>query len=337
MVKSFLIILSFILLSVTIIGIFWLVTNQQAQPGLIFAYAAGLSMIFLPCTLPLVFVIVPMAMKQSPAKGLIMALLFGLGLAITLSVYGAAVGWVGNYIGMNRLIRFMFGIAGAMAFIFGLSELKLLAFRLPFFSKVLPASLQQKGNYAKSFFMGLFLGNAGVGCPNPAFYILLVYIATLGNVADGVSLGLIHGIGRATPLIFLTILAILGVNSIAWVSRRQQKIERITGWGLVGIGAYLFQYFPFGMEFWEDSIFHVVWNNILMKIMPTIAESKEIEELLGIEMGENIIFPWVIMALIIAGIIIWDAIRFAQIQKSKISPSKIFQEENLGGQENQNL
>lgn len=312
MIKSFLIFLSFILLSITIIGIFWLATTPEAQPGLIFAYAAGLSMIFLPCTLPLVFVIVPLAMKQSPMKGLIMALLFGLGLAITLSVYGAAVAWFGGYIGMNSFIRVMFGIAGAMAFIFGLSQLKLLTFRLPFFSKVLPASLQQKGNYAKSFFMGLFLGNAGVGCPNPAFYVLLMYIATLGDVSNGVNLGLIHGIGRATPLIFLTILAMLGINSIAWVSRRQQNIERVMGWGLVSIGAYLFQYLPFGMEFWEESIFHVIWNNILMRVVPTIAESKEIEELLGIEMGENIIFPWIVMALMIAGIIIWNAIRSAR-------------------------
>lgn len=306
--KSILIILSFILLSITIIGIFWLITTSEAQPGLIFAYAAGLSMIFLPCTLPLVFVIVPMAMKQSPMKGLIMAVLFGLGLAITLSIYGAAVAWVGGYIGMNSLIRFMFGVAGAMAFIFGLSELKLITFRLPFFSKVLPSSLQQRGNYAKSFFMGLFLGNAGVGCPNPAFYILLVYIATVGNVVNGISLGAIHGIGRATPLIFLTILAILGYNSIEWVSRRQQKVERIMGWGLAGMGAYLFQYLPFGMAFWELSIFHAIWNNILMKALPRIAESKAIEELLGIEMNNPVVLPWIIIGLMVGAVIIWGSL-----------------------------
>lgn len=172
-IRNGLIIFSFLLLSITIIGIFWLVTTPNAQAGLIFAYAAGLSMIFLPCTLPLVFVIIPLSMRQSPIKGLTMALLFGLGLAITLSVYGAAVAWVGQYIGMNALIRWMFGIAGVMAFVFGLSELKLLFVRLPFMAKVLPTSLQKSGDYTKSFFMGLFLGNAGVGCPNPAFYFSL--------------------------------------------------------------------------------------------------------------------------------------------------------------------
>lgn len=317
-IRNGLIIFSFFLLSITIIGIFWLATTPGAQAGLIFAYAAGLSMIFLPCTLPLAFVIIPLAMKQSPLKGLTMAALFGLGLAITLSIYGAAVAWVGGYIGMNSIIRFMFGIAGVMAFVFGLSELKLLVLRLPFLAKVLPTRLQKSGDYSKSFFMGLLLGNAGVGCPNPAFYVLLTYIATIGNVGDGVLLGVIHGLGRATPLIFLTILAILGINTLDWVSRSQAKVERAMAWGLVVIGAYLFQYLPFKMAFWESSIFHVAWNNILMKTLPQIAESAEIEELLNIQGGTATILPWVLIGLMVGAVIIWDAIRLAQNQKSKI-------------------
>ncbi|MBI4561403.1 MAG: hypothetical protein HY724_05110 [Candidatus Rokubacteria bacterium] len=55
--------------------------------------------------------------------------------------------------------------------------------------------------------MGLLLGNAGIGCPNPAFYVLLSGIAGSGNPATGVTYGLIHGIGRATPLLALSILA----------------------------------------------------------------------------------------------------------------------------------
>ena len=312
-IRNSLIVFSFLLLSITIVGIFWLVATPGVGVGLAFAYAAGLSMIFLPCTLPLVFVIVPLATKQSPLKGLTMAVLFGLGLAITLSIYGAAVAWFGNYIGMNSVIRFMFGIAGAMALVFGLSELKLLALRLPFMAKVLPTSLQQSGNYSKSFFLGLFLGNAGVGCPNPAFYVLLTYIATIGSVGDGVLLGVVHGLGRATPLIFLTILAILGINTLEWVSRSQAKVERAMAWGLVGIGAYLFQYLPFKMAFWEESVFHVLWNNLLMKVLPSISESAEIEQLLNIQGGTATVLPWIFIGLMVGAVIIWDA--FAQRRK----------------------
>ena len=203
----------------------------------------------------------------------------------------------------------MFGFAGALALIFGLSQLKLLVVKLPFFSKVLPTSLQKSGDYLKAFFMGLFLGNAGVGCPNPAFYVLLTYIATVGDVSNGIALGVIHGLGRATPLIFITILAILGYNTLDWVSRQQAKIDRIMGYGLVVIGAYLLQFLPFGMSFWEDSVFHVIWNSIVEKIIPSIAESAVIEEALGIQEFPHLILPWIFFGLIIGAIIIWEAIK----------------------------
>ncbi|MBI2096908.1 MAG: hypothetical protein HYT40_02010, partial [Candidatus Sungbacteria bacterium] len=202
--------------------------------------------------------------------------------------------------------RWMFGIAGAMAFVFGLSELKLIVFRLPFMAKVLPTSLQKSGDYSKSFFMGLFLGNAGVGCPNPAFYVLLTYIATAGTVSDGVLLGVVHGLGRATPLIFLVILAILGINTVDWVSRSQEKVERVMAWGLIGIGAYLFQYLPFKMAFWEGSIFHVVWNDIVTRM------------------------PWVLIGLMVGAVAIWDAL----LQRKKLTPHTIASGE-LRGKQNQ--
>ena len=63
------------------------------------------------------------------------------------------------------------------------------------------------------------------------------------------------------------------------------------------------------MAFWEESIFHVVWNNILMKTLPTLAESAEIEEILKIEHGSYIILPWIIMGLTLAFVIILDAVR----------------------------
>ncbi|MBI2483969.1 hypothetical protein HYV71_02175 [Candidatus Uhrbacteria bacterium] len=97
------------------------------------------------------------------------------------------------------------------------------------------------------------------------------------------------------------------MNTIDWVSRQQEKIDRAMGWGLVGIGAYLFQYLPFKMAFWEDSLFHVVWNNLLMNTLPSIAESAEIEELLNIQGGTATILPWALIGLMVGAVIIWNA------------------------------
>ena len=76
--------IAFVLFSIIIIGLVWLAGGDHPV-SLALAYAAGLSMIFLPCTLPLVFVIVPLSTGKGYKKGLFIALLFGLGITLTLT------------------------------------------------------------------------------------------------------------------------------------------------------------------------------------------------------------------------------------------------------------
>ncbi|MBI4086154.1 MAG: hypothetical protein HY433_02860, partial [Candidatus Liptonbacteria bacterium] len=114
------------------------------------------------------------------------------------------------------------------------------------------------------------------------------------------------------------------------VSRSQVKVERVMAWGLVGIGAYLFQYLPFKMAFWEGSIFHVMWNDIVMRTLPSIAESEKIEELLNIQGGTATILPWIFIGLMVGAVIIWDAF----VQRKKLTPHTIASSE-LRGRQNQ--
>lgn len=268
-------IFGFILLVIIIAGLFFLALNTAGATSLFLSYAAGLSMIFLPCTLPLAFIIVPLTMGQKPKKGLTMALLFGLGISITLALYGVLTASIGSYLGLDKTTRIMFTIAGTAAFIFGLVELKLLKFTMPGFSGAMPGWIQQRKDYTKIFFMGLLLGNAGVGCPNPAFYILLTYIASVGSLVTGGWLAFIHGLGRATPLIFLSILGLLGVNSLGWITKKKAAVDKVMGWGLVMVGAFILTYGIFGMPWWEDSIFHANWNAFIYNITPSLAESPD--------------------------------------------------------------
>jgi cytochrome c-type biogenesis protein len=157
----------------------------------------------------------------------------------------------------------MFLIAGVAAFIFGLSQLKLFELKLPTYSGT-PKFIQNRGDYSKSFFMGLLLGNAGVGCPNPMFYWLLIYVASTGSIEIGASLGAVHGVGRAIPLILLSVLAIIGVNYTRGITVNRENIEKITGWLLIIIGAFLIiNGIPGGHEWYESTIIHTGWNNLV--------------------------------------------------------------------------
>ena len=246
-----------VLFLIFILGLLWLAgVREQASAGGTFgfmallAFAAGLSMIVLPCTLPLVFIIVPLAAGKDYKKGFLMAVLFGLGLAITITAYGIAMAYVGQLFGIAAATPWLLLIAGLAAYLFGLSELNLIRFRAPMLAGAFPQSLQQKGDYMKSLGLGLLLGNAGVGCPNPLFYVLLLYIAGTADVGSGALLGFIHGLGRALPVILLTILATFGIQATKVLSEKRFTIEKFTAWLLIIIGAFLIPAGAFNLRGW---------------------------------------------------------------------------------------
>ncbi len=310
--KKSLVLVSFILFSLIFVGIIFSVTSELAVEGkeqtsfltwTIIAYVAGLSMIVLPCTLPLVFIIVPMSMGHGYKKGLSMALLFGVGLAITITLYGFGVALLGQTASLDQISTVMFLIAGIAAFVFGLSQLKLIKLKMPAYSGT-PKFIQNRGEYSKSFFMGLLFGNAGVGCPNPLFYWLLIYIAGTGSIEIGASLGVIHGVGRAIPLIFMSVLAILGINATKGLTAKRISIEKATGFMLIIIGAFLIiNGLPEGHEWYEETFVHKGWNALVeLTPIPAEFEMDEHEHEHDEEISNDYI-PILLLTLIIAPII----------------------------------
>jgi len=308
--KKSLIVVLFVLFSLIFVGGIFGVTNDIAISSgqelsypswLIIAYLAGLSMIILPCTLPLVFIIIPLSMGKGGRKGLLMAAMFGAGLTITIMFYGLGIGILGQTADLDQISIYMFLIAGLAAFLFGLSQLKLFELKLPTYSGT-PKFIQNRGDYSKSFFMGLLLGNAGVGCPNPLFYWLLIYVASTGSAEIGASLGIVHGVGRAIPLILLSVLAIIGVNATKGIISSRENIEKITGWMLILIGAFLIiQGIPGGHEWYESTFIHLAWNNLVSSTLIPAEfameehghnfDAKIPQELVPILFGGLIVFP----------------------------------------------
>ncbi|MDP3770557.1 MAG: cytochrome c biogenesis CcdA family protein [bacterium] len=267
----------FFLFIVFVVGLFWMITTPELTVGLTLSFVAGLSMIFLPCTLPLAFVIVPLTMGKDPKKGLFMALSFTLGLTITLSLYGVFIAAIGKTFGLKSDAEvYAVLLGGFAAFIFGLSEVGLLKFKLPSYSGNFPGFIQRQKDYMKTFLLGLLLGNAGVGCPNPAFYLLLGYIATTGDLFNGWFLGFIHGMGRSVPLIFLAILGTLGVNALSGVAKHKEGIQKVMGWMLLIIGAYLLTFGIFGHDWFIASGIHSGWEQFVVNVT-------------GARFGENIL------------------------------------------------
>lgn len=290
---------------ITAVGLGWLATTTGDTVTYALAFAAGLSMIILPCTLPLVFIIVPFSMGKGYKKGLIMAILFGLGVTVTLSIWGAAVALLGEFLGLDSATQIMFGIAGLSALIFGLSELKLIKVHIPGFSGSVPRVIQDQQDYLKVFLMGLFLGNAGVGCPNPAFYVLMTYIAAQGDPVYGAEVSAVHGFGRAVPIILLSILAMLGINATKTLMAQKERISRVSGWGLLGVGLWVLGYAIAGAWF-DPTFLHVAWNDLVRSVAPALAEQEKHSHSIT---AAQAYAPWGIVAFLTLTVI-WYYVKF---------------------------
>ncbi len=263
--KIFFVSLAFGLLTAIIIALTYLATSAGETLTTILSFVGGVSNIVLPCTLPLVFIIVPLSMGKGYKKGLMMALLFGLGLTVMLAIYGAGIALAGKYLGLDQATKILYIIAGIAAFIFGLSTLALISFKMPSYSKV-PGFIQRQPDYFKALFLGFFLGNAGVGCPNPITYLILTAAAGTGSMAVGAWYMAVNGLGRALPLIFFSVLGILGVNAAGGLMKRKITVDKITGWILVAISSFIILNGVFGHLWYEGSIFHDGINMILGKL-----------------------------------------------------------------------
>ncbi len=146
----------------------------------------------------------------------------------------------------------------------------LLTLKLPTYAGGVPGFILQRQDYLKALLMGLFLGNAGVACPNPAFYVLLTYIASVGDLLEGAWLGAVHGLGRATPLIFLAILGMLGVNATQALLKRKVAVEKAIGWGLITVGAIILTMGVFGHHWLLVTGAHEGWTRVFTP--PGVAE-----------------------------------------------------------------
>src|SRR3990167_303392 len=151
------ILLAFLIFAVSVLGLIWLFAYSPSSPigagWFLFSFAAGLSMIVLPCTLPLAFVIVPLAMGKGYRKGLGVALAFGIGVSITLSLYGLLTAVVGNFAITSLGLQFetvknwLYAIAGIFVVVFALTEIGITKWRLPSYMGAAPGFIQRQGDY----------------------------------------------------------------------------------------------------------------------------------------------------------------------------------------------
>jgi len=279
-----LLVLTVILTAVFAIGLRWVFFASPTTDSAffyIYDYAVGLTMIFLPCTLPLAFVVVPLAMGKGYIRGIGIAAAFAAGVTLTLSFYGALLGQIGQtFLGSAETAKnWMYMFAGAMGLLFAFHDIGLRGFKMPTYSGAFPDFIQKQQEYVKAFLLGLFLGNVGVGCPNPLFNgVIIPQILVSGSAFQGWLIMVVQALGRVTPLFILTFYAILGVNATGFLVKHRTKVEKSTGWAMVFIAGFLFTLGTFTHDWYVYSGIHTY--------LESVTQEEAITGILGSNIGQ---------------------------------------------------
>ncbi len=263
--------LAIIIFGFIVVSILTYLTNFSNQTiGFSFAYLAGLSMLFLPGTLPLVFFIAPIAMNESPRKGIMMALFFGVGMMITSTVYEAVLIYAGGAMDVLTATVIAVIVGGGWVYVLGLSEIGLIKINI-----LRPESAshtaQKHADYLKVFLIGFSLANVMFWYQNPIFYFLHMHIKDTVGTFTGWSIAIAYDLGKATSLMFITTLGIIVINATSGIKKviinpEIDSATKVTNWGLIFVGAFLLTFGGLFRRWYEDSAVNLAWNNMLITL-----------------------------------------------------------------------
>lgn len=244
------------------------------------SFISGVMTIFLPCTLPLAYVTVPIAREKRSLRALGMILLFAVGVALILSFYGAAVGAIGGLLlgtfpiaALQAIVPWVYLLGGIFAYALSLGELGLLSLRMPSYAGMSPAFIRSRKSGSKMFFMGLFLGNIGIGCPLPVVPLLLMSAILSGSASFGALLFLVHALGRIFPLLILLALSLFNINGLEWLTQNKDKYDRTSGWVFVIFTSLLITLGAYSSAWFYSTQLYMWVATLLYAISPMLLEA----------------------------------------------------------------
>ncbi|MCL4515837.1 MAG: cytochrome c biogenesis protein CcdA [Firmicutes bacterium] len=206
-----------------------------------FALLGGLVSAFSPCvltSLPLIIGYIAGPSDNRPPRALSIAVVFSLGLALTLTFLGTLAALMGRM--LNGLSNIWSAFLGVFLILMGLWLTGLIsfdhanpAFRFPTIKK----------NLWGAFSLGILSGIASSPCATPVLAAILGFVAQRGNIWYGGALLLIYSLAHCT-LIILAGISTGFLQNLANNSRMMiwGKVLRFTLGGVVILSGFYFIY-----------------------------------------------------------------------------------------------
>ncbi len=221
--------------------------------GLALAFTSGVTMIFTPCGMPLIFALNTIALegRERGRSWVPPFALFTVGVAVVMGTWGAIVGLAGGRIvdllaepsRRFAVTEILYSSLGVLALLMALWELGWV--RLPRIGghRAMPAFLIRPSPYPRALGMGAALGGGfGVGCPFPTYQAILAWAAIVGNPLYGAALLAANALGRAAPLHLIGWLVYRGTEERAisrWLVGNSARAKLVNGTALAALASLM--------------------------------------------------------------------------------------------------
>ncbi|MFH1641115.1 MAG: cytochrome c biogenesis protein CcdA [Candidatus Omnitrophota bacterium] len=212
---------------------------QGDYVGYLSAFFGGILTGFSPCVYPLIPVtlaIIGVKAGSSRLRGLILSLVYVLGIAVTYSVLGLVAALTGRIFGQVAEHPVSFLILGNVCIIAGLSFLEVINIKFPGLRIQNKINVKTGGVFSV-FLFGLAAGLVAGPCTTPVLGAILVYVAGKQNIIYGASLLFVFAYGMGFFLILVGTFGAAFLNlskSGVWLLR----LKKISGFILIGVGEY---------------------------------------------------------------------------------------------------
>ena len=216
-------------------------TLIPTNPALAFVavFIAGVVVSFTPCVYPVIPLTLGFIGARSAGgkwKGLLLSLVYVLGMALTYAVLGAFASLSGKLFGQIGSNPWIYFFVANVCLLLGLSMLDV--FQIPQISIGNSLRAKKKGGFFGVFVIGLCSGLIVGPCTAPVLAAVLVYVASRHNLFYGFSLLFVFGYGVGFLMIILgTFTGLLA--SIPKSGKWLDRIKKIFGWVLILAAEYL--------------------------------------------------------------------------------------------------
>lgn len=206
--------------------------------GFLAAFFGGVVVSFSPCVLPLIPVtlsFIGVEAESSSIKGLLLSLVYVLGLAFTYAILGLVAALTGTLFGRIASHPLSYFIIGNSCIIAGLAFLDVFHFHFP--GVRIHGKIARTGGFIPAFLFGIASGLVVGPCTTPVLGTILIYVAHKQNIAYGLSLLFTFALGMGTVLLlagFFGAEVFHYTHSAVW----SKRLKRAAGFILIILGEY---------------------------------------------------------------------------------------------------